>query len=171
MHTPPAPIIPEHLTTRRLVLRRPEVQDLEPYIGFFATDRSAMSMGPMNRADAFREFCLELGLWQIKGFGNYTILRNGEPIGLTGLWHPEYFDEPEIGWLLREGHEGKGYATEAASAVRDMAERLGWEPPVSYIDVKNRRSKALAKRLGAHFERIHPKWADTEIWRHRSRPA
>ncbi len=161
------PIIPECLVTERLVLRRPELSDLEPYIGFFATERSSMALGPMDRAAAFKEFCLELGLWDIKGFGNYTLLLDGVPIGLSGVWHPEGWDEAEIGWLLWDGYEGRGYATEAAMAVRDLVEGLGWPAPVSYIDPANHRSKAVARRLGARFERQHPRWPGTEIWRHR----
>ncbi|MGR3590356.1 MAG: GNAT family N-acetyltransferase [Limimaricola soesokkakensis] len=157
------PLAPEWLRTERLVLRRPEPRDLEPYGSFYASKRSAMVLGPMDRPEAFKSFCLEMALWDIKGFGNYTLLRHEVPIGLAGVWHPEAWDEAEIGWLLWEGHEGRGYATEAAMAVRDLLEDLGGPPPVSYIDPANHRSKAVARRLGARFERHHPRWPHTEI--------
>ena len=128
-----------------------------------------MAMGPLGRGDAFKEFCLELGLWEIMGFGNYTITLNSVPIGLAGIWQPEDWDEPEIGYLLWDGYEGAGYATEAAMAVRDMVEGLGWAAPVSYIDVNNPASKAVAMRLGAQLEGLHERWPDTEVWRHRAR--
>lgn len=160
-------IIPERLVTDRLILRRPSFRDIEPYIDFFGTERSSMAMGPLGRVDAFKEFCLELGLWEIKGFGNYTVTHKDLPIGLVGIWHPEGWNEPEIGWLLWGGNEGKGFATEAALAVRNMVEDLGWSVPVSYIDVENHASKAVAERLGAHFESIHKRESNTEIWRHR----
>ncbi|WP_370160195.1 GNAT family N-acetyltransferase [Limimaricola soesokkakensis] len=162
------PLIPKRHRTQRLVLRRPEPCDLEPYIDFSASQRSAMALGPMDRPEAFKSFCLEMALWDIKGFGNYTLLRHKVPIGLAGVWHPEGWDEAEIGWLLWEGYEGRGYATEAAKAVRDLLEDLGWPPPVSYIDPANHRAKAVARRLGARLEQHHPRWPDTEIWRHRA---
>ncbi|PSK88646.1 RimJ/RimL family protein N-acetyltransferase [Limimaricola soesokkakensis] len=163
------PLIPERLRSVRLVLRRPEPRDLKPYVSFYASKRSAMALGPMDRPEAFESLCVEMALWDIKGFGNYTLLRHEVPIGLTGVWHPEGWDEAEIGWSLLEGHEGRGYATEAAKAVHDLLEDLGWPPPVSYIDPANHRSKTVARRLGARFERHHPRWPDPEIWRHRSR--
>ena len=43
-----------------------------------------------------------------------------------------------------------GAAAEAAAAVRDHARtHLGWKTAVSYIDLDNARSIALARRLGA----------------------
>ena len=164
-------LIPERLTTARLVLRRPEPSDREPYIRFYATERSAMALGPMDRAAASEAFRAEMALWETRGFGNYTLLLRGRSIGIAGIWHPDGWDEPEIGWLLWEGHEGRGFATEAAMAVRDLVESLGWPAPVSYIDPANHRSKAVARRLDARFERPHPRWPDTEIWRHRSKAA
>lgn len=125
------PLIPERLRSVRLVLRRPEPCDLEPYIGFYASERSVMALGPMDRPEAFKSFCVEMALWDIKGFGNYTLLRHKVPIGLAGVSYPECWDEAEIGWLLWDGHEGRGYATEAAQAVRDLVEDLGWPRPVS----------------------------------------
>ena len=55
-------------------------------------------------------------------------------------------------WLLKE-MPGKGYATEAASAVRNYAfNTVKTKTLVSYIDQENERSKRLAERLGAAHE-------------------
>ena len=56
----------------------------------------------------------------------------------------------ELGWLLYDGYEGQGYATEAAAALRDWAfGTLGLETLVSYCDPDNAASIAVAERLGA----------------------
>jgi RimJ/RimL family protein N-acetyltransferase len=54
--------------------------------------------------------------------------------------------QPELGWALAREHWGKGYATEAAAAVRDWydADRL-----ISLIAPDNLRSQRVAERLGA----------------------
>ena len=80
--------------------------------------------------------------------------------------------EPEIGWSLFEGFEGRGYATEAALEARDWAYRsAGWTTAISLIAPQNAASKAVATRLGAAPEGrfVHPEegW-EAEIWRHPS---
>ena len=53
--------------------------------------------------------------------------------------------------MLYDGFEGQGYATEAATAMRDWAfETLGIKTLVSYVDPDNAASAAVAMRLGAN---------------------
>jgi RimJ/RimL family protein N-acetyltransferase len=52
--------------------------------------------------------------------------------------------------MLYDGHEGQGYATEAARALRDWAfDEAGLPTLVSYMDRENHASAAVARRLGA----------------------
>jgi len=56
----------------------------------------------------------------------------------------------ELGWALIREHWGRGYATEAAAAIRDWAhERRPDDRLVSLITPDNVRSQRVAKRLGA----------------------
>ena len=48
---------------------------------------------------------------------------SGECVGQVGINHGPRFPEKELGWLLHEGYEGQGYATEAARTLRDWAAR------------------------------------------------
>ena len=74
-----------------------------------------------------------------------------------GITHPVEYPEPELGWLLFEGHEGKGYALEAATQAKRFAfDDAGLDRLVSYIDPNNRRSIRLAERLGATRDRGAP---------------
>lgn len=78
----------------------------------------------------------------------------GAFVGRVGVINHIGWPEPELGWHLYEGHEGKGYAREAALAVRDhMQVRLGMGPLISMIDAENSRSLSLVRRLGAKLER------------------
>jgi RimJ/RimL family protein N-acetyltransferase len=59
------------------------------------------------------------------------------------------FPETELGWLLYRGHEGHGFATEAAAHLRDWAFGThGLGTLVSYVDPANRASARVAERLG-----------------------
>lgn len=60
------------------------------------------------------------------------------------------FPEPELGWQLYSEAEGKGFAFEAAIAMREWAfQERGLKTLVSYMDPDNARSIQLAERLGA----------------------
>ena len=66
-------------------------------------------------------FCHDIAGWALFGHGALTIeLRpTGECVGQVGINHGRLFPEKELGWLLYDRHEGQGYATEAAKALRD----------------------------------------------------
>src|SRR6478609_2976228 len=56
----------------------------------------------------------------------------------------------ELGWALIREHWGRGYATEAAAAIRDWAhERRPDDRLVSLITPDSVRSQGVAERLGA----------------------
>ena len=62
--------------------------------------------------------------------------------------------EHEIAYLLGAEWWGKGYATEAAAAIRDHARsQLGFDRLISLIDPENIASQAVALRIGMHHER------------------
>jgi RimJ/RimL family protein N-acetyltransferase len=143
------------LTTERLVLRAPERGDFAPFAAHYASERSVFEDGPMSRAEAWRVFASAVGLWALRGYGAWSITdrESGAYLGEAGIFHPAHYPEPEIGWTVMAGAEGRGIAHEAAVAVRDWAYgTLGWTTLVSYIAEGNRRSIRLAERLGAWLE-------------------
>lgn len=158
------------LTTERLRLRRPGPQDLEPSIRFFRSQRARWAGYAATRADAWRGFCVELAHWDLRGYGMFALTTHDDDacLGLVGPWFPEGRPEFELGWVLFDGAEGKGYAFEATVAARGYVyEVLGWETVVSYINEDNTRSIALAERLGAvldpYAETLAP---DCRVYRH-----
>ena len=147
------------LETPRLILRGPEPRDIAPTIAFLLDDARSHGFGSSpNRSEAWRWFALNVGHWHIHGYGYFIIeMKDGSEIaGLAGIWNPEGWPEPELGWALFEGFEGRGIAYEAAHRARRYAyEDLGFGTLTSNILPDNTRSVALAERLGAWFERAY----------------
>ena len=147
------------LETERLILRGPEASDFEAYCAFLTDPVRADGFRvEKDRPKAWRWFALNIGHWALHGYGYFTIedKESGAPCGLTGIWNPEGWPEPEIGWVVFEGFEGRGIAREAATRARQWAyEDLGMTTLTSNIVPGNDRSIALAERLGARFERSY----------------
>ena len=140
------------LTTERLILRAPRMDDYPAFEAFYCSDRARFIGGHGTKGTAWRGFGHVVGMWALKGCGSFVFAckANDKALGMTGPWVPEDWPEPEIGRTVwRADAEGHGYAFEAATAARAFAYgTLGWMTAVSYIDEGNTRSIALAERLG-----------------------
>lgn len=144
-------LVPE-IETERLRLRSPTLADVDAYAEIACGPRGRGIGGPMSREDAFRDFAMMVAGWPLRGHGIWTIERRagGEPLGFALIGFEPGDREPELGFMLREPAEGRGYAFEAASAARAFGfGRLGLPSMVSCVEAGNVRSKALAERLGA----------------------
>jgi RimJ/RimL family protein N-acetyltransferase len=123
---------------------------------------------PLQRWQTWRTLAGYVGHWQLRGYGPYAAVErsSGIMIGPVGLWFPGEWPEPEIKWCLARRFWGRGYATEAAAAVKTMTAReLGWPRLISLILPGNTRSKAVARRLGGYYERTVPfRAGDAEIF-------
>lgn len=158
------------LMTDRLVLRPPVFADFPAYEALLASPRSVHMGGPYNSFAAWGLFCHDIALWHLFGHGALMIdLRStGECVGQVGINHGPLFPEKELGWLLYPGHEGHGYAGEAARALRDWAFAVRGLPTlVSYVDPANARSIAVAERLGATLDALAPRQDPEDlVYRH-----
>lgn len=140
------------LATERLLLRRPDARDMAAGVAFYMSERARFAAGHVPRHRAWKNMATILGHWQLRGYGLWAVTPRGDDriIGLVGPFYPDGWPETEIGWLIFDGAEGRGYAAEAARAAIDHARRrLGWRDIVHYIAPENTRSIALAERLGA----------------------
>ena len=64
---------------------------------------------------------------------------------------------PEIGYHIRKDQQRKGYAKEAAAAVRDWAFANTEYPALySYCKYTNEGSFKTAESIGMHFEKEYP---------------
>jgi RimJ/RimL family protein N-acetyltransferase len=159
------------LTTERLTLRAPTLADFAPLADFYESPRAAFVGGPTTREQAWRILAQEAGHWHLQGFGRWIVEHRatGAAIGIVGLWFPEGFPERELGWDLFGGHEGRGYATEAARAARAHAyDALGWSTVISLVADGNHASARVAERLGARPDGrfTHERFGEATVWRH-----
>ena len=146
------------LASQRLVLRMFRESDLDAYAEMFGDPDVMRFLGdghPMTRAESWRHMALVVGHWQLRGFGLWAVEERSTGLlaGRVGCWQPEGWPGFEIGWALRRGFWGRGYATEAALVALDFAfARLGQARVISLIDPDNGPSIAVALRLGMSIQ-------------------
>ncbi len=90
------------------------------------------------------------------GFGLWLIEKHsGDFVGDCGLTLQEVGGEwfVEVGWHVRSDAQRQGYATEAATAVRDAAREAGIEHLIAIIRPHNVASRGVARKIGLEFER------------------
>ena len=169
MKTQSSPSIPV-IETDRLRLRAPNMADWSLYAAFMASDRAAHVGGPFTKAAAWGMFCHDVAQWQLMGHGSLMIDKrvDGTCIGQVGINHGPLYPEKELGWLLYDGHEGRGYAAEAATALRDWAfDTLKLPTLVSYVGAGNRQSAAVAERIGGVLDPVAPRPLPSDlVYRH-----
>lgn len=157
------------LETARLILRAPRLSDWATLEPIFTTDRAAHIGGPMSAEDAWLDFNQLVAGWVLRGHGALTLTTKDDdtPLGLILLGHEFGDPQAELGWLLTQAAEGKGYATEAAAALRDWGfDLLGRDGFVSYIADGNATSVKVADRLNATPAGHHPLNPDVAIYRY-----
>ena len=142
----------------RVCLRPHRQADLEAFWAFYQSPRASMVDAPDNRTDHWYRFASEVGSWDLIGMGGWAIDVDGAFAGQVAVIHPPHFAETEIGWIVFDGFEGRGYAFEAAELALDYTRRhIKPASLVSYIDSANTRSIALAERLGATRDDAAPR--------------
>lgn len=143
---------PPRLRTARLVLREFRPEDVAPHYEMSKDPEVMRFLSPVtNPYDAFTALATHAGHWALRGYGGWIVERaqDGEPLGRVGLWHPEGWPGPEVGWKLGRAAWGHGYATEAAAAAIGWAwTALGMTELSSMIDPRNTASQRVARRLG-----------------------
>jgi len=143
------------LETERLILRPMTMDDWPAYAAVMMSDRAEFMEGPHTLSGAWGMFCHDMAQWPLLDCGALMVddLKTGECLGQVGINSGPLFPEHELGWLVYPGAEGKGYAFEAAVAMRDWGfGPRGLKTLVSHIDPDNHRSRRLAERLGAVLE-------------------
>lgn len=158
------------IETERLILRPPGTEDWPSYAELMSSARAIYMGGPFSTKDAWGMFCHDVAQWTLMGHGALMLEAHGsgQCLGQVGINHGPLFPEHELGWLVYPEAEGKGYAYEAARALRDWAfTKRRLETLVSYIDPRNGRSRKLAERLGAVLDTAAPRQdPDDLVYRH-----
>ncbi len=144
------------LTTERLLLRRWNPSDREPFARLNADPR-VMEFMPslLSRAQSDALILQMEANFDLRGFGLCAVeLRaDGSFIGFVGLDVPRFEAAftpcVEIGWRLSADHWGCGYATEGARAMLSHGfETLKLEALVSFTVPANLRSRRVMEKIG-----------------------
>lgn len=146
--------IPE-LLTERLLLRGPTAADYPVYRDFFAdAEASQFYGGPLDADRAWRVLATDLGHWQLRGYGRWSVIERstGRMIGGCGLWWPEGYPRSELTWWIVPAARRHGYAREASqAAIRFGYDVLGWELVETHMNDENMAARALAEKLGGQL--------------------
>lgn len=91
------------------------------------------------------------------GFGLWLVAMAdaATPIGICGILKRDALPEPDIGFAFLPAYWSRGYAFEAASAVRDFGrDTLRLPRLLAIVSPANASSMRLLERLGFAFERM-----------------
>lgn len=159
------------IETPRLLIRALSVDDLPSLIALW-TDPDVMRHmgGPRDSARLRQVYEEELRLADPPRYTLWPIVERstGRVIGECGLLEKDVGGrrEIELVYVLSRGVWGQGYATEAASAVRDAALASGITRLIALIDPANPASAAVARKLGMRLERevVRPGGAIRQVY-------
>ena len=150
------------IRTDRLFLREMEHSDLDALYKVLA-DCEIMQHYPYSFDEKRVMDWIERNICRYRedGFGLWAVCLKdtGEMIGDCGLTLQNIDGEmlPEIGYHIRRDMQRRGYAKEAAEAVRDWAFRKTDYPALySYCKYTNEPSIRTAESIGMRFEREYP---------------
>jgi RimJ/RimL family protein N-acetyltransferase len=145
--------------TPRLTFHEMTLDDLDDMAGLLS-DPQVMRHYPQpkTRQEARAWIAWNQRLYREHGFGLWllTLRATGEFVGDCGLT-PQQVDgvtELEVGYHVRAALQGRGLATEAATACCDYArDVLGADRLIALIGLRNRPSQRVAEKLGLALER------------------
>lgn len=147
------------LETERLRLRTYRTQDVDDLAPMFADpEHMRFYPAPFDRERTVAWIARQLERYQQDGFGLWVaeLREDGAFVGTIGPAIQEVEGERlvEIGWHVRPGLKGSGFAPEAAAAARDWAfANLEVGHLISLILPENTPSARVAEKIGMHVER------------------
>ncbi len=157
------------VTTARLTLREMTDADLDD-IASLLGDPVVMRYypRPKTRDEARRWIAWNRRLYEDHGFGLWamTLTSTGTFIGECGLTIQvvDGIEEVEIGYHVLPAHQRRGYASEAAAAVRHAAHHShGIDRVIAVINPANQPSRAVAERIGLRPEKRAQMYGETRV--------
>jgi RimJ/RimL family protein N-acetyltransferase len=162
------------LSTARLRLRPLAAADLDAFAAMQADPEVMRHLGggmTRTREETWTSLAAMLGQWPLRGYGMFALeeTATGRFAGRAGLLHPYAWPGPELAYGLDRAFWGRGYATEAAVAIRAWAfGTLGLDRLISYVRPANAASVGVLRKLRAvHVETIELLGGPAEVWEHR----
>jgi len=167
------------LETPRLALRQLTVDDADFILGLLNEPSFIAQIGDkgIRTIEAARRFLTDghIASYRRYGYGHYLVeLKQaadlqqaagaGIPIGMCGLIHREHIQEIDVGFAFLPAYWSRGYATEAARAVKEYGHRqLGLTRIVGVVSPGNVGSIRVLEKLGLRFARPVQLTADGDV--------
>jgi len=166
------------IRTERLLLRPWRMDELDIYHRMRGDPEVVRFLygHPLSREEArvklasLRSTLTEPGQWTNLAV---EVAETGEVAGEVGIgWESDVHCRADIGYTFLVAHRGRGYATEAATAMVDLAfSGLRVHRVVGRLDARNTASAAVLERLGmrheAHLvenEWVKGEWTDESVY-------
>jgi [ribosomal protein S5]-alanine N-acetyltransferase len=153
---------PDRLITRRLVLRKPVLDDAAPVLATYAGDPVVTRFLTWSADQTVEEIRLflkrALEKWEAKNVFTWTITlaETGQPIGMIDL---RLETHAQLGYVLARSHWNRGIMTEAVRAVIDWAlSQPGIHRVWAVCDVDNGASARVMEKAGMEREGLFRKY-------------
>jgi RimJ/RimL family protein N-acetyltransferase len=152
----------EALETRRLLLRPLQAADIPSLVALWSDTEVTRYLGgprdPAHVQEVLERDLRDMATAEPSPYGFMAVLEKttGRLVGDCGLTEKDVDGrrEVEVVYVFAVDAWGQGYATEAASALRDYAvDRRGLRRLIALIDPENIPSARVAAKIGMRFER------------------
>ena len=143
----------ERVETRRLILRRPRLEDAEAIFYRYASDRDVtrfLGWARHESLDATRAFLqFSEAEWARWPAGPYLVVsgEDGRLLGSTGFGFETAY-RASTGYVFAKDEWGKGYATEALRAVVEIARGIGLIRLYALCHLENLPSWRVLEKCG-----------------------
>lgn len=146
------------IETPRLYLRLMHLSDIDDLLKIFGDPKvmASFNTDPFNFEQMENWVQRNLEHQNSHGYGLFSVILKSEGIliGDCGLEHMEVEGDlaTELGYDFRSDYWNRGFATEAASSVRDYSfDVLNLDGLISIIRVGNEASKRVSEKIGMRF--------------------
>jgi RimJ/RimL family protein N-acetyltransferase len=149
------------LETARLVLRQFSTEDAEFILELLNEPSFIRNIGDrgVRTIEAANSYIQNgpVVSYAKNGFGLYMVKlkETNESIGMCGLIKRDILQDVDIGYAFLPRFWSKGYAVEAAQAVKEYAKQvIGLKRLVAIVDPENERSIHVLEKIGLKFEEM-----------------
>ena len=149
------------LETNRLLLRQLSTKDAAFILELVNEPSFIQNIGDrgVRTLEDARAYILRVAIssYEKNGFGLYLVelKDSGQSIGMCGLIKRDGLEDVDIGYAFLPRFWLKGYAVEAAAAVKDYArDALGLKRLVAITDPANQGSIRVLEKIGLKYEKM-----------------
>jgi ribosomal-protein-alanine N-acetyltransferase len=149
------------LETERLLLRHLSIEDADFILELLNEPSFIRNIGDrgIRTLDGANSYILNgpVASYAKNGFGLYLVKlkETNESVGMCGLIKRDTLEDVDIGYAFLPKFWSKGYAVEAAQAVKEYArEQIQLNRIVAIVDPQNQGSIRVLEKIGLQFEKM-----------------